>query len=154
MRGSRTTEGGSSEGGEAGRQTRAARPAGVRAEGPNPFHPSPPRSQKSSDSQQFIKAFFLCEEDQLGADLGATHGRKNISCPRFAWVPIGTAGCRKLRWRVSGRKGGKSGGMRVIYYFRNTADQIIFLLAYDHRSVDDLTPRQKRQLADIVRQLK
>jgi hypothetical protein len=29
-----------------------------------------------------------------------------------------------------------------------------FLLAYDHRSVDDLTPAQKRQLADIVRQLK
>ena len=44
--------------------------------------------------------------------------------------------------------------MRVIYYFRNAVDQIIFLLAYDHRSVDDLTPGQKRQLADIVRQLK
>jgi len=67
---------------------------------------------------------------------------------------VGTAGCRKLRWRISRRKGGKSGGMRVIYYFRRASDQIIFLLAYDHRSVDDLTPAQKRQLADIVRQLK
>lgn len=67
---------------------------------------------------------------------------------------VGTAGCRKLRWRVSGRKGGKSGGMRVIYYFRSAADQIIFLLAYDRRSVDDLMPNQKRQLAGIVRQLK
>ena len=65
---------------------------------------------------------------------------------------IGTAGCRKLRWRVSGRKGGKRGGMRVIYYFRRASNQIIFLLAYDHRSVDDLTPAQKRQLAGIVRQ--
>ena len=74
--------------------------------------------------------------------------------PTAGDVIAGTAGCRKLRWRVSGRKGGKSGGMRVIYYFRNAADQIIFLLADDHRSVDDLTPRQKRQLADIVRQLK
>lgn len=45
---------------------------------------------------------------------------------------VGTAGCRKLRWRVSGRRGGKSGGMRVIYYLRSAADQIIFLLAYDH----------------------
>ena len=44
--------------------------------------------------------------------------------------------------------------MRVIYYFRSAADQIFFLLAYDHRSVDDLTPDQKRQLAGIVRQLK
>ena len=74
--------------------------------------------------------------------------------PTAGDVIAGTAGCRKLRWRVSGRKGGKSGGMRVIYYFRSASDQIIFLLAYDHRSVDDLTPSQKRRLADIVRQLK
>jgi len=74
--------------------------------------------------------------------------------PTAGDVIVGTAGCRKLRWRVSGRQGGKSGGMRVIYYFRSTSDQIIFLLAYDHRSVDDLTPAQKRQLAAVVRQLK
>lgn len=74
--------------------------------------------------------------------------------PTAGDVIVGTAGCRKLRWRVSGRKGGKSGGMRVIYYFRSASDQIIFLLAYDHRSVDDLTSAQKRQLADVARQLK
>ena len=76
-----------------------------------------------------------------------------LVCPTAGDVIVGTAGCRKLRWRISGRQGGKSGGMRVIYYFRRAADQIIFLLAYDHRSIDDLTPSQKRQLADIVRQL-
>ena len=69
-------------------------------------------------------------------------------------VIVGTAGCRKLRWRVSRRKGGKSGGIRVIYYLRNAEDQILFLLAYDRRIVDDLTPVQRRQLARIVRQLK
>ena len=74
--------------------------------------------------------------------------------PTAGNVIAGTAGCRKLRWRVSGRKGGKSGGMRVIYYFRNAADQIILLLAYDHRTIDDLAPGQKRRLAGIVRQLK
>ena len=74
--------------------------------------------------------------------------------PTAGDVIVGTAGCRKLRWRVSGRKGGKSGGMRVVYYFRLAAGQIIFLLAYDHRSVDDLTPRQKKELANIARQLK
>ena len=72
--------------------------------------------------------------------------------PTAGDLMIGTAGCRKLRWRVSGRNGGKSGGMRVIYYYKRASDQIIFLLAYDHRSVDDLTPAQKRQLAGIVRQ--
>jgi len=74
--------------------------------------------------------------------------------PTAGDVIVGTAGCRKFRWRVSGRKGGKSGGMRVIYYFRRASDQIIFLLAYDHRSVDDLSSAQKKQLAEIVRQLK
>jgi mRNA-degrading endonuclease RelE of RelBE toxin-antitoxin system len=77
-----------------------------------------------------------------------------LICPTAGDVIVGTAGCRKLRWRVSGRKGGKNGGMRVIYYFRSASDQIIFLLAYDHRSVDDLSPAQKKQLAEIVRQLK
>jgi len=66
--------------------------------------------------------------------------------PTAGDVIVGTAGCRKLRWRVSGRKGGKSGGMRVIYYFRSAADQIIFLLAYDHRAVDDLSPLRKDDL--------
>ena len=77
-----------------------------------------------------------------------------LICPTAGDVIVGTAGCRKLRWRVSGRKGGKSGGMRVIYYYRRAADQIIFLLAYDHRTVDDLTPAQRKQLADVARQLK
>lgn len=74
--------------------------------------------------------------------------------PTAGDVIVGTAGCRKLRWRVSRRKGGKSGGMRVIYYFKSALNQIIFLLAYDHRSVDDLTHAQRKRLANIVRQLK
>ena len=77
-----------------------------------------------------------------------------LLCPTAGDVIAGTAGYRKLRWRISRRQGGKSGGMRVIYYFRKRLDQIILLLAYDHRSVDDLTSAQKRQLAEIVRQWK
>ena len=77
-----------------------------------------------------------------------------LICPTAGEMIVGTAGCRKLRWRVSGRKSGKSGGMRVIYYYRSGHDQIIFLLAYDHRAVDNLSSRQKRQLASVVRQLK
>ena len=74
--------------------------------------------------------------------------------PTAGDVIAGTGGCRKLRWRVSRRKGGKRGGMRVIYYFRSNVDQIIFLLAYDHRLVDNLSPAQKKQLAAIARKLK
>ena len=77
-----------------------------------------------------------------------------LMSPTVGPVIAGTAGCRKLRWKVSARKGGKSGGMRAIYYYRIAQDQIIFLLAYDHREIDDLTPQQKKQLASIVQQLK
>jgi mRNA-degrading endonuclease RelE of RelBE toxin-antitoxin system len=77
-----------------------------------------------------------------------------LICPTAGDLIVATAGCRKIRWRVSGRKGGKSGGMRVIYYYRSARDQIIFLLAYDHRAMDDLSSVQKRQLARVVRQLK
>ena len=73
--------------------------------------------------------------------------------PTAGDVISGTSGCRKLRWRITGRKGGKRGGMRVIYYFKRSAHQIFFLLAYDHRVKDDLTPVQKRQLANIVGQV-
>ncbi|MEM8817445.1 MAG: hypothetical protein AAGE85_16600 [Pseudomonadota bacterium] len=76
-----------------------------------------------------------------------------IVSPAAGDIIPGTSGCRKLRWRVSRRKGGKSGGMRIIYYFRCSADQIIFLLAYDHRVKDDLRSAQKRQVADIVRRI-
>lgn len=74
--------------------------------------------------------------------------------PTAGDLMVGTAGCRKLRWRVSGRAGGKSGGIRVIYYFKKDSDQVIFLLAYDHRSVDNLTQIQRRRLANVVRQWK
>jgi len=77
-----------------------------------------------------------------------------LICPKAGDIISGTGGCRKLRWRVSGRRGGKSGGMRVIYYLRRRVDQVIFLLAYDHRSVGDLSPGQKKQLAEIIRKLK
>lgn len=74
--------------------------------------------------------------------------------PTAGDVIAGTAGCRKLRWRASARKSGKRGGIRVIYYFRSQMKQIIFLFAYDHRSVGDLSPPQKRRLALIARKLK
>jgi hypothetical protein len=42
----------------------------------------------------------------------------------------------------------------VIYFYRASVNQIIFMLAYDHREVDDLSPSQKKQLARIVKLLK
>ncbi|MGB4860020.1 MAG: hypothetical protein WBP11_11935 [Dokdonella sp.] len=59
----------------------------------------------------------------------------------------GTGGLRKMRWAVADK--GKSGGVRVIYYFVDEADQIRLLLIYRKGVQDDLTAGQKRQLRAI-----
>ena len=77
-----------------------------------------------------------------------------LQSPSAGDVIPGTAGCRKLRWRISGRAAGKRGGLRLIYFYRAASAQVFMLLAYDHRRIDDLTPQQKRQLATVIRQLR
>lgn len=59
-----------------------------------------------------------------------------------------TGGMRKIRWSLPGT--GKSGGVRVIYYWRVAEDQILMLLVYPKSAKDNLTPAEKKQLRKIV----
>lgn len=77
-----------------------------------------------------------------------------LASPAAGELIRGSGGCRKIRWAATARSAGKRGGIRVIYFYRANANQILFLLAYDHRVIDDLTPAQKKQLALIVRNIK
>ena len=54
---------------------------------------------------------------------------------------VGTGGLRKVRWSAGGK--GKSGGVRVIYYYVTSADQIRLLLIYKKGKQDNLTDAQK-----------
>jgi hypothetical protein len=49
--------------------------------------------------------------------------------------------------------GGKSGGFRVIYYWKLTADQIFMLLIYPKGKQDDLTPNQKKLLKGVIKEI-
>ena len=60
----------------------------------------------------------------------------------------GTGGLRKIRWALPGQ--GKRGGVRVIYYWRVSASQIMFLAIYGKGAKDDLTPVEKKALRRIV----
>jgi mRNA-degrading endonuclease RelE of RelBE toxin-antitoxin system len=60
----------------------------------------------------------------------------------------GTGGLRKMRWRGSGR--GKSGGIRVIYYWARACDTILLLMMFAKNERSDLTRDQKRILRRIV----
>ena len=62
----------------------------------------------------------------------------------------GSGGLRKVRWT---RKGiGKRGGVRIIYYWKPDEQVFYMLFAYQKSAQEDLTAKQVRVLAQIVRE--
>jgi len=61
----------------------------------------------------------------------------------------GTGGCRKIRWAKDGS--GKSGGIRVIYYWITEDHQIYMLLAFAKNEQENLTAEQRKVLQKLVR---
>ena len=64
-----------------------------------------------------------------------------------ATIP-GSGGLRKLRWRIPGR--GKRGGVRVIYYWATSREEVWMLLAYAKAKKEDLKLQQLKLLRRIV----
>lgn len=60
-------------------------------------------------------------------------------------------GIRKLRWAAQGR--GKSGGIRVIYYWVRQDGRILMLLAYPKSRKDTLTAAETATLRRLVKEL-
>lgn len=60
----------------------------------------------------------------------------------------GGGGLRKARWKIEGK--GKRGGIRVIYYWMTTDNQLLMLYAYAKGRQTDLSKIQLRLLRDIV----
>ena len=60
----------------------------------------------------------------------------------------GSKGLRKVRWRYQGH--GKSGGVRVIYYWFVEDFQLLFLFMYPKNVQDDLTKDQIKILQNLV----
>jgi hypothetical protein len=71
-----------------------------------------------------------------------------VNRPDTGAIIQGTGGLRKVRWKLEGR--GKSGGVRVIYYWVTADEHIYMLLAYPKSEQDNLTPEQKKALKTIV----
>jgi hypothetical protein len=63
----------------------------------------------------------------------------------------GAAGIRKLRWATSGR--GKSGGVRVIYYFHNQDMPLYLLEVFGKNEKANLTGAEKNELRNLVSEL-
>jgi mRNA-degrading endonuclease RelE of RelBE toxin-antitoxin system len=74
--------------------------------------------------------------------------RALVNRPDAGALIVGSGGLRKMRWAKEGR--GKSGGIRVIYYWAVSPEQILMLFIYPKGERDDLTKAQIKMLKQIV----
>lgn len=63
-------------------------------------------------------------------------------------VVQGTGGVRKLRWAMTSR--GKSGGLRVIYYWRVSKDEIWLLTMYSKNERENISSHILKQIAEEI----
>jgi hypothetical protein len=71
--------------------------------------------------------------------------------PKSGDLMEGTGGVRKLRWGRGGK--GKSGGVRVIYYFHDDAMPLYLLTLFAKGDQDNLSKSQRNELAGLVKLL-
>ena len=71
--------------------------------------------------------------------------------PQAHPVISGTGGIRKARWAREG--GGKSGGLRVIYYYLAAGGEVHFLFVYGKNDQADLTADQRKKFKKYVEAL-
>lgn len=65
-------------------------------------------------------------------------------------VISGEHGLRKIRWRTKGK--GKSGGVRIIYYFASAKGYIYLMAIYSKNQQTDLDKNQLKKLAEQVKE--
>lgn len=70
--------------------------------------------------------------------------------PELGDVMPGTGGFRKLRWADPRRGKGRRGGLRIIYYYFLSDQQIWLITLYDKDEVKDLTPKEKKVLKGAI----
>jgi hypothetical protein len=68
--------------------------------------------------------------------------------PRAGDVMEATRGIRKLRWGRGGR--GKSGGVRVIYYFYNDEMPLYLITLFAKNEQENLTKAERNNLGELV----
>ena len=89
----------------------------------------------------FAEKHLSAEERQGIIDYLAEH-------PKAGDVMRETGGVRKLRWGKGGR--GKSGGVRVIYYFHDERLPLYLLTLFAKNEQANLTARERNTLATLV----
>ena len=104
-------------------------------------------------SMEFIETptFTRLLADLLTDDEYAGLQNVLVENPQRGEIIKGGGGIRKLRHALPGR--GKSGGVRVIYYWVRDDGQIYMLLIDPKSKKDDLTDRETALLREFVKEL-
>lgn len=63
----------------------------------------------------------------------------------------GSGGLRKVRWQSCGK--GKSGGVRIIYYWLRAQERIHLLLIYGKADKENLTPRDLSRVRALLAEI-
>lgn len=71
-----------------------------------------------------------------------------LQYPESGSIVRGSGGVRKVRWAISGK--GKSGGVRVIYYFKRQEDEIWLLTIYSKNEVESIPAHVLRLIAKEI----
>ena len=72
--------------------------------------------------------------------------------PEIGDIMVGTGGFRKMRFARPG--GGKSGGVRVIYFTHAKDAPISLMMIYAKSTTDNLTDKQKKQMYELAQIIK
>jgi mRNA-degrading endonuclease RelE of RelBE toxin-antitoxin system len=74
-----------------------------------------------------------------------------VERPDIGAVIKASGGVRKVRWRAGGK--GKSGGIRVIYYWARAVDQVYLLTLYGKGDRADLKAADLKRIVKLVKEL-
>ena len=72
-----------------------------------------------------------------------------LKYPKAGVVIRQTSGVRKLRWRIQGK--GKSGGIRVIYYFKVSEDEIWMLTVYGKSERESIPSHILKKIVEEIK---
>lgn len=101
---------------------------------------------------EFIEApaFTRCVSEYLDAEVYRELQNDLASNPELGDLMPGTGGFRKIRWADARRGKGRRGGLRIIYYYFLSDQQIWLMTLYDKDEAADLTPKEKRALKGAI----
>lgn len=99
--------------------------------------------------------FSAVREDYFKTDEGYAGLQAALAqAPESGDVIPGCGGLRKARWADPRRGRGKRGGLRIIYFLVPEVRVIAMVDVYDKDEADDLTPKEKSELAALARKVK